>query len=713
MVASPSVLERVASLPWPGIASFRQRILLRGVFLLLAVATLAMAVTLLQEEKALSYRNYQTSFRKTQEQVSSRLHHPAGQLALLNPAAASVPVTPLHPYVLPYAAIDFDDASKVQQAVETTGCLVQYRQYGAVCVAVGSNPWAGGFIYIAGRFASDDLVGRSPGERDLRGTHRVRVTLDMRGQTSRWVAPFERMDRSDGGGATSPSAGIRGRLAGFIDTDGPDMLGVARPVRDFRGWAWQSSPCIDTADTATGGRCRKGTFFSIRLPVEVFREALFREPRPDWPPADLEKTLLRVEVYAPGGDASTPIFDSNAEGATPPFSLNDLRSLLLPGETLRVKKVGGSADLVKLAAVTDDAPEAWPWIDRLIRQLPVEGFDTALEAKDVVSTALGSYEVTLTGDVRGVNRALASVATRMSWFVGAMLTALAVAWLVVEVGIIRRIAELTRRARAVSAEVRSEDGVRHFNVADLRGKDELGILASCLHDLLQRVNEDVRREHLRAERERDTWHAVGHEIMSPLQSLMVLHGEADDPSARYIHRMQQAIRVLYGSASPSEAFQSSQLRLDTLDLNEFLAHVATNAQEAGVASVRFVAGSSAGAVKVRADEYSLEDVLTHLLTNADRHRAPGSDITITLEVTGDRASVRVHNAGEQIPAELFERIFEYGVSDPKAATGEAGNTTRGQGLFVARTYMAKMGGTVTARNEDGGVTFELLFPLAG
>ena len=62
-----------------------------------------------------------------------------------------------------------------------------------------------------------------------------------------------------------------------------------------------------------------------------------------------------MEVYAPGGDASTPIFDSNAEGATPPFSLNDLQSSPLPGETLR-EKVGGSADLVKLAAVTDDAP---------------------------------------------------------------------------------------------------------------------------------------------------------------------------------------------------------------------------------------------------------------------------------------------------------------------------------------------------------------------
>ena len=63
---------------------------------------------------------------------------------MLNPTSASVPVTPLHPYVLPYAAIDFDDANKVQQAVENTGCLVQYRQYGAVCVAVGNNPGLAG-----------------------------------------------------------------------------------------------------------------------------------------------------------------------------------------------------------------------------------------------------------------------------------------------------------------------------------------------------------------------------------------------------------------------------------------------------------------------------------------------------------------------------------------------------------------------------------------
>ena len=199
------------TLRWPGIASFRQRILLRSVFALLALATLAMALALLQEEKQLSYRNYQASFKKTQAQVSSRLHHPAGQLALLNPSGANASVTPLHPYVLPYAAIDFDDPNKVQQAVETTGCLVQYKQVGAVCVAVGNNPWAGGFIYIAGRFASGDLVGRTSGERNLRGVHRVRVSLDMRGAQSRWSAPFERTEAA----GSAAAGGIRGRLTGF------------------------------------------------------------------------------------------------------------------------------------------------------------------------------------------------------------------------------------------------------------------------------------------------------------------------------------------------------------------------------------------------------------------------------------------------------------------------------------------------------------------
>ena len=48
-------------------------------------------------------------------------------------------------------------------------------------------------------------------------------------------------------------------------------------------------------------------------------------------------------------------------------------------------------------------------------------------------------------------------------------------------------------------------------------------------------------------------------------------------------------------------------------------------------------------------------------------------------------------------------------------TGEAAGAResapqRGQGLFVAKTYMAKMGGTIAARNADDGVWFVLTLP---
>jgi two-component system OmpR family sensor kinase len=79
--------------------------------------------------------------------------------------------------------------------------------------------------------------------------------------------------------------------------------------------------------------------------------------------------------------------------------------------------------------------------------------------------------------------------------------------------------------------------------------------------------------------------------------------------------------------------------------------------------------------------------------------------------------VTVHNVGAPIPDALVERIFEYGVSEPAAAPDVSGcaNTApkagqRGQGLFVARTYMAKMGGTIATRNCADGVEFILTLP---
>jgi signal transduction histidine kinase len=681
------------ALPRLGLASFRRRILLRGVFLLLALATIALAVVLLQDEKARSYGNYQQAFRKTQAEVMARLRHPSGLLALLNPQAAGA-VAPLRPLVLPFPALEFEDPNKAQQAVELAGCGVRYPDGGTLCAGVGSGAYAGAFLYLVGSFRAGDLTLRDGGELDIEAVHRAAIRLELRGELQSWVAPFERLSMRG-----EPL--VRGRLLGF-ETTGDPTLASAKPVRDFRGWLWQSAGC------SAGGEppdCARRVFYAIRLPVEALRAGLAAPARPAWPPADLDLMRVHLKMLAPG--AGAPLFDSDAPGAEGPASLQDLAQALLPGEVLTVARQDLPGPPLVIRA-PDSAERSSPLILQLIDRLPVAARPGPMRAREPLVTPVGSYEVTLAGDARAVDRGLGVIATRMSWYVAAMLGAIVLAWLVIEVGLIRRITVLTQRAAAVSRGVHGAGGERivALDISDLRGRDELGILAGGLADLLQRVQDDAQREQRRAQQERDMLQAVGHEILSPLQSLMVLHPAAGDPARRYVQRMQQAVRVLYGQASPSEALQAAQLALAPLDLSRFLRHVAENAGFAGIADVRFDAGGEE--VMVRADEFSLEDVVTHILRNADRHRTPGSTIALSLQATPGEAVIRIHNQGPAIAEALLARIFDYGVSDAAATDGER----RGQGLFVARTYMAKMGGGVGARNEDAGVAFYLALPRA-
>jgi signal transduction histidine kinase len=82
-----------------------------------------------------------------------------------------------------------------------------------------------------------------------------------------------------------------------------------------------------------------------------------------------------------------------------------------------------------------------------------------------------------------------------------------------------------------------------------------------------------------------------------------------------------------------------------------------------------------------------------------------------LQAVDGVAELTIHNQGAPIPADLLGRIFEYGVSDT-AGEPHADPAHRGQGLFVARTYMAKMGGTIEARNDASGEGVSFVLKLA-
>jgi signal transduction histidine kinase len=677
-----NVWRRVPRLRIP----LRLRFFFRGAFVLLIAATLALALSVLQDEKERSHRVYAASLAQSAAQIAARLRHPTGQLALLNPGLVDRAPTPVRPVVLPFAALDFDDRAKALQAVEMAGCAVQYADGATLCTAVGNKAYGGGFVYAVGSFASGTLVPHQPPTLDLSAAHRVLLTATYRGQTSQTLAAYQ--IASDG----------RGRLAAYEGATAllPDG---AKTLRDFRGWLWQNAGCDDAALTEPD--CARRTYLSLRLPIDAFRQLLIDRANAVWPPADVATMTLRVQVLPPGDGPA--LFDSDAAGATMASSLSDLKPLLLPGETLAIQREGAAQPLAVIQGKADTDEPISPWVMQIIRRLPTPDTFLPLRAEEVIATPLGRYQLSLAGDLRSVNRPLAAVATRMLWTVGAMLAAIALVWLALEAVVIRRMTLLTKRAASVSQGMKG-NALAELDLSDLKGSDELGVLAQGLKDLLAKVHENVQREQIRAQQERDQWHAVGHEIVSPLQSLKALHGASGDPAERYITRMQEAVRVIYGQASPTEAFESKAVDMHPVDLDVFLTHVAANAGYIGLENVRYTPLQRT--VNVMADEYALEDVVGHVLRNADRHRTPGSNITITLRIDGNTACAQVCNQGTPIAPDMLSRIFEYGVSD------QTDGAQRGQGLFVAKTYVAKMGGTIHAANQEGTVVFELRLPLA-
>jgi len=169
--------------------------------------------------------------------------------------------------------------------------------------------------------------------------------------------------------------------------------------------------------------------------------------------------------------------------------------------------------------------------------------------------------------------------------------------------------------------------------------------------------------------------------------------------------MLRAVDALYGSASPSEGIQGAELDEEQVNLGAFLASVAKNAHHAGIENVVFD-GPTEG-IMVKADPSALEDTMSHILTNAKRYRPAGTAITISLTAQESTASIKVHNHGPHIPESLLSRIFEYGVSDrPDSSEGN-----HGQGLFVAATYLSKMGARVAAQNLSDGVAFVVDIPM--
>ena len=109
--------------------------------------------------------------------------------------------------------------------------------------------------------------------------------------------------------------------------------------------------------------------------------------------------------------------------------------------------------------------------------------------------------------------------------------------------------------------------------------------------------------------------------------------------------------------------------------------------------------------KILSDPFQLRQVLVNLLTNAVHAIGTEGSITISLRNFEDQIVIMVKDSGVGIPGENMDKIFE-----PFFSTKSPGEGT-GLGLFVTRSIIEKLGGSVEVESEVGnGSLFIIRLP---
>jgi two-component system sensor histidine kinase KdpD len=216
--------------------------------------------------------------------------------------------------------------------------------------------------------------------------------------------------------------------------------------------------------------------------------------------------------------------------------------------------------------------------------------------------------------------------------------------------------------------------------------------------------------------------AVSHDLRTPLS---VVTGAASTLMESDLTLDRQVQRELLGSIL-SEAERLNRLVANLLDMTRLEAGALEVRKEwqsieeilgAALASLsrhlqdhQVVTQLPADLPLVPMDDLLIQQVLVNLLENAAKYAPPKSPIEVRAFVADGRLAVDVADRGPGLPPNDLERVFEKFYRAPDS-TGRPG---AGLGLAICRGIVELHGGQIRAENRPGGGTvIRFTLPLAG
>ncbi len=115
-------------------------------------------------------------------------------------------------------------------------------------------------------------------------------------------------------------------------------------------------------------------------------------------------------------------------------------------------------------------------------------------------------------------------------------------------------------------------------------------------------------------------------------------------------------------------------------------------------------------VSLNANPALLKSCIENIVRNALRYAPPASQIELSARASATEAILAVRDRGPGVPAEALPRLFEPFYRVAESRSEKSGG--RGLGLSIAQRAAAVHGGTISARNrEGGGLEVEVHLPL--
>jgi signal transduction histidine kinase len=152
------------------------------------------------------------------------------------------------------------------------------------------------------------------------------------------------------------------------------------------------------------------------------------------------------------------------------------------------------------------------------------------------------------------------------------------------------------------------------------------------------------------------------------------------------------------------------LRVGKVDLGALAQRVALRyAEHRSSARDRIVFSAADGVLPVLADPDRIEQVLTNLIDNALKYSPPDTAVELILGGDEEIVQLSVRDQGIGVVPESLDAIFEpFGRA---ANAEETGATGLGLGLYICRTIIERLGGSIWAESEGEGTGLTVTIQL--